>query len=48
MKKTLLSKHDKIVWDIVLPELFKLKAEDKKSWIRFELKRREFVVYRRK
>jgi len=47
--KGLLNKHDKIVWNIALSELLKLKPKPAKdSWLKFWLKnkKREFIVYR--
>ena len=45
----ILNEHDKIVWDIALKEILRLKPKPNKDcWFKFKLKRREFVVYRRK
>ena len=47
--KRILSEHDRIVWDIALKEILRLKPKPAKDcWFKFRLKRREFIVYRRK
>ena len=47
--KKLLSEHDKIIWNIALKEILRLKPKPAKDcWFQFRLKRREFIVYRRK
>ena len=54
--KKILNEHDKIVWDIALKEILRLKPKPNKDgwfkfkdcWFNFKLKRREFIVYRRK
>ena len=50
--KKILSDHDKIIWDIALKEILRLKRlkpkPAKDCWFQFKLKRREFIVYRRK
>jgi len=45
-----LSEHDKIVWDVVLNEILRLKPKPNKDcWFEFKLKRnRIFKVYRLK
>ena len=45
MKKEL-SKHDKIVWDIALKEILKLKPKPNKDcWVRFKLKKDENLLF---
>ena len=45
--KKILNEHDKIVWDIALKEILKLKLKPNKDcWFQFKLKRRIFKVYR--
>jgi len=47
--KTKLNEHDKIVWNIALSELLRLKPKPAKDcWFKFWLKnkKREFKIYR--
>ena len=47
--KKFLNKHDKIVWDIALKEILRLKSKPAKDcWFQFNLKKRVFIVYRKK
>ena len=49
MKNKELSEHDKIVWDIALKEILRLKPKSNKDcWFQFKIKRRIFKVYRLK